>query len=58
MLGRVDEISAGIACRPSWGTPPRVGPCYYAARIDPECRKQSHVRQLEALGTVTLQPAA
>jgi transposase len=36
-----------------------LGPGYYAARIDPERRKHSHVRQLEALGyTVTLQPAA
>jgi len=36
-----------------------LGPGYYAARIDPERRKQSHIRQLEALGsTVTLQPAA
>ena len=36
-----------------------LGPGYYATRIDPERRKQSHIRQLEALGyTVTLQPAA
>jgi transposase len=36
-----------------------LGPGYYAARIDPERRKHSHVRQLEALGyTVTLEPAA
>ena len=34
---------------------PRHG--YYATRIDPERRKQSHIRQLEALGyTVTLRP--
>ena len=36
-----------------------LGPGYYAARIDPERRKRSHVRQLEALGyTVPFQPAA
>jgi transposase len=36
-----------------------LGPGYYATRIDPERRKQSHIRQLEALGyTVTLQPTA
>jgi len=36
-----------------------LGPGFYAARVDPERRKRSHVRQLEALGyTVTLQPAA
>ena len=36
-----------------------LGPGYYAARIDPECRERTHVRQLEALGyTVTLKPAA
>ena len=36
-----------------------LGPGYYAARINPERRKQNHIRQLEALGyTVTLQPAA
>jgi transposase len=36
-----------------------LGPGYYAARIDPERRKLSHIRQLEALGyTVTLEPAA
>jgi transposase len=36
-----------------------LGPGYHAARIDPERRKQSHIRQLEALGyTVTLEPAA
>jgi hypothetical protein len=35
-----------------------LSPGYYAARIDPERRKQSHIRQLEALGyTVTFQPA-
>jgi len=35
------------------------GPGYYATRIDPERRQQSHIRQLEAPGyTVTLQPAA
>ncbi len=36
-----------------------LGPGYYAARIDPERRKLSHIRQLEALGyTVTLEPSA
>jgi len=36
-----------------------LGPGYYAARIDPERRKNNHIRQLEALGyTVTLEPAA
>jgi transposase len=36
-----------------------LGPGYYAARIDPERRKRTHIRQLEALGyTVTLEPAA
>ena len=36
-----------------------LGPGYYAARIDPERRKRSHIRQLEALGfTVTLAHAA
>jgi transposase len=36
-----------------------LGSGFYAARIDPERRKRTHVRQLEALGyTVTLQPAA
>ena len=36
-----------------------LGPGYHAARIDPERRKLSHIRQLEALGyTVTLEPAA
>jgi len=36
-----------------------LGPGYYAAGIDPERRKRSHIRQLEALGyTVTLEPAA
>jgi transposase len=36
-----------------------LGPGFYAARIDPERRKNNHIRQLEALGyTVTLQPAA
>jgi transposase len=36
-----------------------LGPGFYAARIDPERRKRSHIRQLEALGyQVTIQPAA
>jgi transposase len=36
-----------------------LGPGFYAARIDPDRRKNNHIRQLEALGyTVTLQPAA
>jgi transposase len=36
-----------------------LGSDFYATRTDPERRKRSHVRQLEALGyTVTLQPAA
>jgi hypothetical protein len=36
-----------------------LGPGHHAARIDPERRKRSHVRELEALGyTVTLKPAA
>jgi transposase len=36
-----------------------LGPGFYAARIDPERRKRSHIRQLEALGyQVTLQPTA
>ena len=36
-----------------------LGPGYHAARIDPERRKRTHVRELEALGfTVTLKPAA
>jgi transposase len=36
-----------------------LGPGYYAARTDPERRKRSHIRQLEALGyKVTLEPAA
>ena len=36
-----------------------LGSGFYAARIDPERRKRTHIRQLEALGyTVTLQPAA
>jgi transposase len=36
-----------------------LGPGFYATRIDPERRKHSHIRQLEALGyKVTLQPAA
>jgi transposase len=36
-----------------------LGPGYYAARIDPERRKRTHIRELEALGyTVTLKPAA
>lgn len=36
-----------------------LGPGYYAARINPERRKRSYIRQLEALGyTVTLQPAS
>jgi transposase len=35
-----------------------LGSGFYAARIDPERRKRTHIRQLEALGyTVTLQPA-
>jgi len=38
--------------------PSKKVPGYYAARIDPERRKRTHIRQLEALGyTVTLQPA-
>ena len=36
-----------------------LGPGYHAARIDPERRKRTHIRELEALGyTVTLKPAA
>jgi hypothetical protein len=36
-----------------------LGPGYHAAHTDPERRKRSHIRELEALGyTVTLQPAA
>jgi transposase len=36
-----------------------LGADFYTARIDPERRKRSHIRQLEALGyTVILQPAA
>jgi hypothetical protein len=36
-----------------------LGPGFYTARIDPERRKRTHIRQLEALGyTVILQPAA
>jgi transposase len=36
-----------------------LGPGYHAARIDPERRKRTHIRELEALGyTVTLMPAA
>ena len=36
-----------------------LGPGYYAVRINPERRKRSYIRQLEALGyTVTLKPAA
>jgi hypothetical protein len=36
-----------------------LGSDFYATRIDPERRKRSHVRQLEAPGyAVTLQPAA
>jgi transposase len=36
-----------------------LGPGFYAARIDPDRRKRTHIRQLEALGyTVTLEPAA
>ena len=36
-----------------------LGPGCYNARIDPEHRKRSHIRQLEALGyKVTLDPAA
>jgi hypothetical protein len=35
-----------------------LGPGFHATRIDPERRKHSHIRQLEALGyKVTLQPA-
>ena len=36
-----------------------LGPGYHAARIDPERRKRTHIRELEALGyKVTLDPAA
>jgi hypothetical protein len=36
-----------------------LGPGFCAARTDPERRKRTHIRQLEAPGyTVTLQPAA
>jgi hypothetical protein len=36
-----------------------LGPGHHAARIDPERRKRTHIRELEALGyTVTLKPAA
>ncbi len=36
-----------------------LGPGYHATRTDPERRKRSHIRELEALGyTVTLEPAA
>ena len=36
-----------------------LGPGYYEQRINPERRKQNHIRHLEALGyKVTLQPAA
>jgi len=36
-----------------------LGPGYHAARIDPERRQRTHIRQLEALGyTVTVTPAA
>lgn len=36
-----------------------LGPGFYAARIDPERRQRSHIRQLEAPGyKVTVQPAA
>ena len=36
-----------------------LGSGFYATRIDPERRKLTHIRQLEALGyTVTLEPAA
>jgi transposase len=36
-----------------------LGPGYHAARIDPERRKRTHIRELEALGyTVTVEPAA
>ena len=36
-----------------------LGPGYHAARIDPERRKRTRIRELEALGyTVTLKPAA
>jgi hypothetical protein len=41
------------------GTAADLGSDFYATRIDPERRKRSHIRQLEALGyIVTLQPAA
>ena len=36
-----------------------LGPGFYADRIDPDRRKRTHIRQLEALGyTVTVKPAA
>jgi transposase len=36
-----------------------LGPGYHATRIDPERRKRTHLRELEALGhTVTIKPAA
>jgi transposase len=36
-----------------------LGPGYHAARIDPERRNRTHIRELEALGyTVTVEPAA
>jgi transposase len=35
-----------------------LGPAYHASRIDPERRKRTHIRQLEALGyKVTVEPA-
>jgi hypothetical protein len=38
---------------------PDLGPGFYAARIDPERRTRTRVRQFEALGyTVTFQPGA
>jgi len=36
-----------------------LGPGFYNTRINPECRKRNHIRQLEELGyKVTLEPAA
>jgi hypothetical protein len=36
-----------------------LGPGFYDMRINPERRKRSHIRRLEALGyKVTLEPAA
>jgi hypothetical protein len=36
-----------------------LGPGYYDSGINPERKKRSHIRELQALGyTVTLQPAA